>query len=119
MLVSCLVRGLVTDKGGLVEPHPWPCNGSVTKSRRCFCWRNRMATALKRLLTVGEIARLANSDVHRVEYYIRSRGIQPLGMAGNARVFDEKDATKIISGINMNNRRAFTMVELLVVIVII
>jgi DNA-binding transcriptional MerR regulator len=45
--------------------------------------------------TVGEIARRHNVPIHRVEYVIRSRGIQPVGRAGNARVFAERDVARI------------------------
>jgi hypothetical protein len=43
------------------------------------------------LLTVGEIARRLDLEIHRVEYVIRSRSIRPLGWAGHARVFGESD----------------------------
>jgi hypothetical protein len=39
------------------------------------------------LLTQSEIAKRLNEPIHRVAYVIRSRGIQPSGWAGNARVF--------------------------------
>ena len=41
------------------------------------------------LLTVSEIARRLETKVHRIEYIIRSRHIQPIGWAGHARVFAE------------------------------
>ena len=47
------------------------------------------------LLTVGEIARRSQTKVHRVEYIIRSRNIQPLGWAGHARVFSDASYTHI------------------------
>ncbi|MCU0918697.1 MAG: hypothetical protein MUC88_29690 [Planctomycetes bacterium] len=47
--------------------------------------------------TVGEIARRLGEPVHRVEYVIRSREIQPLSLAGNARVFAEGDVDRICS----------------------
>ncbi|MFL5330871.1 MAG: hypothetical protein ACJ8C4_18395 [Gemmataceae bacterium] len=40
--------------------------------------------------TVGEIAQLHRVPVHRIEYLIRARRIEPCGWAGNARVFDQK-----------------------------
>jgi DNA-binding transcriptional MerR regulator len=43
-------------------------------------------------LTVGELARRIGCPVHRVEYLIRARNLQPIQRAGNARVFSEKDA---------------------------
>jgi hypothetical protein len=45
--------------------------------------------------TVGEIARRLGEPVHRVEYLIRSRGIEPSGIAGHARVFGEEDVARI------------------------
>jgi hypothetical protein len=46
-------------------------------------------------LTVGEIARRLNLPLHRIEYVIRSRRIQPTGWAGHARVFGQKDLDTI------------------------
>jgi hypothetical protein len=40
--------------------------------------------------TVGEIARLLNAQLHRVDYVIRSRRIRPTRIAGNCRVFSEE-----------------------------
>ncbi len=45
--------------------------------------------------TVGEIARRLNEPVHRIEYVLRTRDIQPIGMAGNARVYAEEDVERI------------------------
>jgi DNA-binding transcriptional MerR regulator len=45
--------------------------------------------------TVGEIARRTNQPIHRIEYLIRSRGIEPASRAGNARVFAEPDVDLI------------------------
>lgn len=47
--------------------------------------------------TVGEIARRLSEPVHRIEYVIRSRGIQPSGLAGVARVFTDSDVERIAS----------------------
>ena len=47
------------------------------------------------LLTVGEIARRLQTEVHRVEYIIRSRKVQPIGWAGHARVFSDASYTYI------------------------
>jgi hypothetical protein len=46
---------------------------------------------------VGEIARRLQEPLHRVEYVIRARGIQPIGTAGNARVFTETAVERIQS----------------------
>jgi hypothetical protein len=43
------------------------------------------------LLTVGELARRLGEPLHRIEYVINSRNIEPVGWPGNARVFREAD----------------------------
>ncbi len=45
--------------------------------------------------TVGEIARRLGEPNHRIEYVIRSRKIEPSGLAGNLRVFTEDDVQRI------------------------
>jgi DNA-binding transcriptional MerR regulator len=47
--------------------------------------------------TVGEIARRLRVPVHAIEYIIRTRGIEPVSRAGNARVFTEADISHIAS----------------------
>ena len=47
--------------------------------------------------TVGTIADQLNEPLHRVEYVIRARGIKPIGMAGNSRVFSEASVQRIAS----------------------
>ena len=54
--------------------------------------------------TLGEIARRLGEPVHRVEYLIRSRGIQPSGIAGQARVFGEEDVARIASELQRIDR---------------
>ena len=49
------------------------------------------------LLTVGEIARRLDTKVHRIEYIIRSRNVEPIGWAGHARVFAEASFDYIAS----------------------
>ena len=49
------------------------------------------------LPTVGEIAQRLGVSVHRVTYVIDSRRIQPVGWAGNAKVFSEADVQRIAS----------------------
>lgn len=50
----------------------------------------------QRFVTVGTIARENDCSIHNVEYAIRSRKIEPMGMAGNARVFSEQDVKRIV-----------------------
>ncbi len=45
--------------------------------------------------TVGEIARRLGVALHRVEYVIRARRIEPTGRAGNAFVYSEADVERI------------------------
>lgn len=47
--------------------------------------------------TVGEIARRTGATFHQVDYVIRSRRIEPAGVAGNSRVFTEADVARIAS----------------------
>lgn len=49
------------------------------------------------LPTLGAIARRAGKPNHAVEYVIRSRGIEPIGRAGNCRVFSEAAVEHILS----------------------
>ena len=49
------------------------------------------------LPTVGEISRRLGQPLHRIEYVIRSRGIQAVGVAGNARVFSDAAVDRIAS----------------------
>jgi hypothetical protein len=47
------------------------------------------------MLTVGEIARRLSQPVHRIEYVLRTRAIEPTGRAGGCRVFSEADFGRI------------------------
>jgi hypothetical protein len=47
--------------------------------------------------TVGEIARRLGEPVHRIEYLIRTRKVEPQGWAGNARVFSDQAVEQIAS----------------------
>ena len=49
------------------------------------------------LPTIGEIARRFDVPAHRIEYVVDSRGIEPVGVAGHVRVFDEPAVTRIAS----------------------
>ena len=56
-----------------------------------------MSHSIPRVPTVGVIAQRLGASVHQVEYVIRTRDIQPSGVAGNARVFAETDVDRIAS----------------------
>ncbi len=45
--------------------------------------------------TVGRIARELNEPIHRVDYAIRTRGIEPEFTAGHLRVFSEDAVERI------------------------
>ncbi len=49
-----------------------------------------MAENWTKIFTIGQIARRLDEPLHRVEYAIKSRGVEPRAFAGNARVFDER-----------------------------
>jgi hypothetical protein len=52
---------------------------------------------MKRANTVGVIASRLRKPVHCVTYVIESRGIEPIAVAGNSRVFDEAAVQRIDS----------------------
>jgi hypothetical protein len=52
---------------------------------------NRTATAP----TIGSIARQLSAPIHRVEYVIKSRHIQPVSRAGSLRIFDEDAVERV------------------------
>jgi hypothetical protein len=62
-----------------------------------------MLPAASAMLTVGKIADRLGVPVHRVEYVLRTRPIQPKGWAGNARVYDE-DALAAIQAVFVGDR---------------
>jgi len=55
--------------------------------------------------TVGEIARRLGESLHRIEYVIRSRNIQPAGRAGHVRIFDELDVAQIADELRLIDAR--------------
>lgn len=63
------------------------------------------------MLTVGEIARRIEQPLHRVEYVVRARGIEPDGWAGNLRVFSESALERIASELAQSERAAETAAE--------
>lgn len=50
---------------------------------------------MNRATTTGEICRRLGEPLHRVQYIISSRGIEPTARAGNLRLFSETDVTRI------------------------
>jgi hypothetical protein len=49
----------------------------------------------QKFLTVGAIAARLEQPIHRIQYLIHSRGLRPVGRAGNLRVFDESALTAL------------------------
>jgi hypothetical protein len=67
-----------------------------TLRRRPQTEKHSMETAeAPALPTVGQIAQRLGVPVHRISYVIDSRGIKPVGWAGNAKVFDEPAVQRI------------------------
>lgn len=56
-----------------------------------------MRSSVPASATVGEIARRLNEPVHRIEYVIRSRGLQPVSRAGHAGIYSDADVQNIAS----------------------
>ena len=53
-----------------------------------------MRSSIPAAPTVGEIARRLGEPVHRIEYVIRSRDIQPAGRAESAYIYTEADVRR-------------------------
>jgi hypothetical protein len=49
----------------------------------------------KRALTIGAIAHELNEPIHRVQYAVRTRAIEPEAMAGHIRVFPPEAVGRI------------------------
>ena len=57
-----------------------------------------------KLFTAGEIAAKLRTSFHRIDYVIRSRGIQAVQKAGGLRLFDNEALLQIETELkNMNN----------------
>jgi DNA-binding transcriptional MerR regulator len=51
---------------------------------------------MEKLMTVGEIARLANLPPHRILYHVKSRGIIPTCRPGGWRLFTQSQVEEIL-----------------------
>lgn len=60
----------------------------------------------QRALTIGAIASELNEPVHRVQYVIKTRGIEPESVAGNIRVFAPETVELIAAILHEINRQA-------------
>lgn len=48
-----------------------------------------MAREVKKSLTIGELSRRLGCPIHRLDYFLRTRGVKPIERAGRFRVYDE------------------------------
>jgi len=48
-----------------------------------------MKTKIKKSLTIGELSRRLGCPAHRLDYFLRTRGVEPVERAGRFRVYDE------------------------------
>jgi hypothetical protein len=55
--------------------------------------------AWKTIYTVGQIAERLNEPLHRVDYAIRTRGIEPSAQTGNARIFEEDAIERVAAAL--------------------
>ena len=62
------------------------------------------SVATPTLPTIGVIAQKLGEPLHRVEYVIKSRGIKPVGFAGNARIFSDAAVDRISSELQRIDR---------------
>ena len=58
-----------------------------------------------RAITLGVIATRLNLPIHRVEYLIRARDIQPICRAGRFRVFDEQAVSAVKNEVELMEQR--------------
>ena len=56
-------------------------------------------------LTSGDIARKTNADRDAVSYAVRKLGIEPVGYAGNVRLFPEQAIEKVKQFIETRTQR--------------
>jgi hypothetical protein len=60
----------------------------------------------KSALTIGAIARELHEPIHRVEYAIRTRAIEPEAMAGHIRVFPPETVEQVAAILRDIDRQA-------------
>jgi hypothetical protein len=56
-------------------------------------------------LTIGAIARELGEPIHRVDYAVRTRGIEPEAIAGNIRVFPPEAVERIAEVLRQIDRQ--------------
>ena len=60
----------------------------------------------KSALTIGAIARELNEPIHRVQYAVRTRGIEPEALAGQIRVFPPETVERVADILRDIDRQA-------------
>ena len=56
------------------------------------------------VLTCGEIARRLQVPAHRVDWILRTRGVEPIGRAGCIRIYDEGTVAYVKGEIERQDR---------------
>jgi hypothetical protein len=54
-----------------------------------------MVVTAENLLTVGDIAKIVNEPIHRCQYLLKSRDINPIARLGNHYVYDTSAVSRI------------------------
>jgi hypothetical protein len=65
-----------------------------------------MSTVRGRALTLGAIARALDEPIHRVEYVIRTRHIEPEAIAGHIRIFAPETVERVADILRDIDRQA-------------
>lgn len=60
---------------------------------------------MEKALTVGRMANLLGQPIHRIQYLISSRSIEPVLRAGNLRVFSPETLDVLKKELGINNVR--------------
>lgn len=53
----------------------------------------------KKLYTMGSVAATLGEPIHRVEYVVRTRGIEGYGLAGSQRIFGTEHVEQVAAGL--------------------
>jgi hypothetical protein len=67
---------------------------------------DQAVSRLKSALTIGAIARELGEPLHRVQYAIRTRGIEPEALAGHIRVFPSEVVGQVAEILHDIDRQA-------------
>ncbi len=67
---------------------------------------DQIVSPRKSALTIGAIARELGEPVHRVQYAVRTRGIEPESVAGNLRIFPPETVERVAEILREIDRQA-------------